>query len=79
MTNSVQNYEDATYIRLNNAAFSWSVPDRWAKTMGLKVASLGINVQNLLTLSKYAGSNPITGAKAMPPSRTIVAKLNASF
>ncbi len=74
-----QNYEDASYIRLNNAALSWSVPTGWATKLGLKRASVGLNAQNIYTFSRYSGPSPITGAAAIPPTRTIVMNLTASF
>jgi len=79
LTNTVQNFEKASYIRLNNVALFWNVPAPWARKLGMKGCGIGVNAQNLLTISRYSGTNPITGATAMPPTRTIIANLRTSF
>lgn len=73
-------YEDATYLRLTNIAISWNLPKSWTGIIGMKSSRIGINAQNLFTLSKYSGPDPITGPSGvMPPMRVIVLNVRASF
>ncbi|WP_431293375.1 hypothetical protein [Pedobacter sp. P26] len=47
LTNTVQNFEDASYIRLNNATIFWNIPSRWVGRVGMKGCGIGVNAQNL--------------------------------
>lgn len=67
-------YEDASYLRLNNASLSYSLPkqilDNW-RIKGLRFYVLG---QNLLTISPYRVGDPETqDFMSIPPLRTITA------
>jgi TonB-linked SusC/RagA family outer membrane protein len=57
-TQSDANFEDASFIRLKNVALSYKIPDNWKPTASLKDASVYVQAQNLLTITRYSGVDP---------------------
>lgn len=79
LTSTIAKYEDASYLRLNNVALTFNVPQKWVKNIGAESVGIGLNAQNVLILTKYSGPSPITGESVLPPLRVIVANLRATF
>lgn len=77
--NSDANYVDGSYIRLQNVALSWQLPESWASKIRMKSCSISLQAQNLATITGYSGLDPESGPTALPPVRTIVAGLQARF
>ncbi len=50
--------EDATYLRIQNIALSYNLPQAWAKKAFLQQAKIYFNVQNVYTFTKYSGYDP---------------------
>ncbi len=50
--------EDASYLRLNNIAVSYSLPTKISKMLNLRNLSLGIQLRKLFTLTNYTGQDP---------------------
>ena len=63
---------DASFIRLQNASFSWKVPKKWLSKARITEASLYIQGQNLYTITNYFGFDPQSANfNTLPPLRTI--------
>lgn len=68
---------DASYIRLKNIALTFDLPKRWTKYFGCR---LGLQAQNLLTITSYKGADPEFKAPGfMPPLRVITTSLQLTF
>ncbi len=73
-------YTDASFIRLSNVAFSYSLPTAWLKKAGMQGCNLFLNVNNLFTITKYQGPDPESqNFGGLPPTKTIVAGINFNF
>jgi hypothetical protein len=73
-------YQDASYIRLENASVSWHLPERIKKAAHLQDARIFIQGQNLLTITKYKGLDPETkSAGALPPLRVLTFGVNVTL
>lgn len=71
---------DASFIRLRNAALSYSFPQSWQRTLHLKNARIYVEGENLLTFTNYFGLDPENqSATSLPPLRTIVLGIHTSF
>lgn len=71
--------DDASFIRLKNLTFSYTLPQNLSKKMkigNLKVYVLG---QNLLTFTKFKGLDPETGSTGMPLLKTYTVGLNLTL
>lgn len=83
--------EDGTYLRIQNIALSYNLPQRWAKKVYMQSAKIYFNVQNVYTFTKYSGYDPEIGAYNQssllqnidrgryPTPRTYTVGLNLSF
>ncbi|MBL7750870.1 MAG: SusC/RagA family TonB-linked outer membrane protein [Chitinophagaceae bacterium] len=68
---------DASFIRLKNISVNYNLPHGWIKNVNGKLYLQG---QNLLTFTKYVGSDPeMYSLTTMPPLRTIVAGIKIVF
>ena len=72
-------YSDASYIRLKNLSFSYSLPEALIQKTGLKSFKINVLVQNFLTFTKYKGIDPETQAANLPPLKIIVFGLHIGF
>ena len=73
-------FTDASFIRLNNLAFAYRISDGWLKGTGIRNLSVGVNAQNILTITRYEGLDPETqNFGGMPPVKTFVLNLTATF
>lgn len=51
--------EDATYLRISNITFGYSLPQQLMRKTGfIKVCRFYLTAQNLATFTKYSGANP---------------------
>ena len=65
-------YSDASYIRLQTASFSYSLPASVVKRLTVQSLRFYINAQNLFTLTRYKGNDPETqNFFGVPPLRTL--------
>lgn len=73
-------YTDASYIRLSNLSFSYSMSEHISKKLGMKVFRLFLQGQNLFIITKYKGIDPDTqNFGGMPPAKIITGGLSCSF
>lgn len=65
---------DASFIRLKNLSFSYSLRNSLLNKMRLQDLTVFVQGQNLLTFTKYKGLDPETsGSSSLPPLRTLTA------
>lgn len=73
-------YTDASFFRLNNAAFSYAMPAKLAKKMGMTGLNIFINAQNIFVLTKYKGVDPeIQSVSVMPEARIFTGGISFNF
>lgn len=73
-------FTDASFIRLNNLAIAYRISDVWLKRTGIRNLSVGVNAQNILTITRYEGLDPETqNFGGMPPVKTYVFSVLATF
>jgi len=71
---------DASFIRLTNTAFSYSLPEKLAKKIRMQECQFSINAQNLFVITRYKGIDPETQAfGTMPPARFISGGVSFTF
>ena len=51
-------FEDGSYLRLQNLSLGYTFPDRWTRKAGISKLRLYIQGTNLFTWTKYTGYNP---------------------
>lgn len=71
---------DASFIKLRTLALSYSLPQRWAGTIGIKSGQFFIQGQNLLTITNYKGLDPETQRNnVLPPLKVLMAGVKFSL
>jgi hypothetical protein len=53
--------EDGSYIRLKNISLGYTFPKKLVRKLYLETLRVNINIQNLLTITKYDGYDPEVG------------------
>jgi TonB-dependent starch-binding outer membrane protein SusC len=77
---SDRRYEDVSYIRLKNLAFSWGTPHKWINKAHFRSVRIFLHGQNLLTITRYKGLDPETQSMtSLPPLRVWTFGLQAGF
>jgi hypothetical protein len=83
-------YEDASFIKLRELAFSVGAPSGWAQHIGARSARITLSGRNLATWTDYSGLDPeISGsgplglgqaeAYGQPPVRYFSVRLNVGW
>jgi len=72
-------YGDASFIRLQNIAFSWQLPSHFLSRLNVGAAKLFVNAQDLLTITKYNGIDPESQGSFSGPRKTFVGGINVTF
>lgn len=71
---------DASYIRLKNVSLSYTLPEKISKKMHLSNCRIYLLSQNLVTLTRYKGSDPETqNLFVLPPLKTLTAGFSLTF
>jgi TonB-linked SusC/RagA family outer membrane protein len=71
---------DASFIRLKNAALSYSIPVKWSSQIKAEMIRFYLQGQNLLTLTKYKGGDPETrNTFSLPPLKILTAGVQMTF
>ena len=70
---------DASFIRLQNVALSYSLPGTFIDKLKLSRAVVHINCQNLHTWTPYDGLDPETQGIALPPLRMVTTGVRLTF
>lgn len=71
-------YSDASYVRLKNLSFSYSLPQKIAKKAGMERMRIYILGQNLFTMTSYKGLDPEV-KNATPVLRTLTGGIQLNF
>lgn len=64
-------YGDASFIRLKNICFTYILPNRYLRLIGLKSGKIFLQGQNLLTFTNYMADPETQNIYAIPPLKTI--------
>jgi len=72
-------YQDASFIRLTNAALSYNISEKVLKASHLAGAKVYVQAQNLFVISNYDGFDPESGGVAVPPLLRVVGGIQVSF
>lgn len=71
---------DASYVRLRTMALGYELPDRLVTPLGMSSCRLSCQGQNLLTFTKYQGTDPESqDFHTLPPLRTFVFSIELNF
>jgi TonB-linked SusC/RagA family outer membrane protein len=76
--NSTAAYSDASYLRLKNLSFAYSLPKKLTEKMSLGNLRVYVQGQNLLTFTKYIGLDPEV-KNATPVLKTLTAGMQLNF
>lgn len=77
---STGGYTDDTYLRLKTLQVSYSLPQKWTKTLRMQDARIYASSQNLLTITNYKVGDPEQFTfNTFPLQRTTVLGLNINF
>ncbi|MBL4678006.1 MAG: SusC/RagA family TonB-linked outer membrane protein [Mucilaginibacter sp.] len=60
-------YPDAPYIRLRSLSLAWKIPESYRRKLQFSDASVFLQGQNLLTITKYKDGDPETHSLLYPP------------
>lgn len=71
LNQSTYDLRNGSFVKLSNAALSYSFPESIAKSIGFNNLRLFMDAQNLFAITNYPGPDPETGL-SMPALRTIV-------
>lgn len=83
--------EDASFVRINNLTFGYTLPQSFAQRCNMQYARVYLSAQNLATFTGYSGFNPETSHKEdnvtapgtdygmYPLARTITLGVNVTF
>jgi hypothetical protein len=82
--------EDGSYLRLKTVSLGYSLPKEWLHKVSMKSGRIFISAQNLVTWTKYTGSDPEVSINysaltpgfdysAYPRARTMTAGLSLTF
>ena len=73
-------YQDASYLRMNNISLGYQFNEKLSKKMGAKSLTVYANAQNIFVLSKGKGLDPsIQNFGALPPAKAVVFGVQAEF
>ncbi|MFV8325967.1 SusC/RagA family TonB-linked outer membrane protein [Flavobacterium sp. ZS1P14] len=68
---------DASYIRLKNISLSYTIPEKWLKSVQCRLSVQG---QNLLTFTRYKGADPEFKAVGyLPPLKVLTTGVQLTF
>ncbi|MBS1525966.1 MAG: SusC/RagA family TonB-linked outer membrane protein [Bacteroidetes bacterium] len=78
--NSSLDYQNGSYIKLQNLSVSWQLPSSWQTRLHMRNARIYVQGHNLLTISKYQGFDPqLLSYSVLPPLRIWVAGIQTTF
>lgn len=73
------NIVDASYIKLQTLALTYSLPEKWIPAAKIRNASVYIQANNLFALTGFDGFDPETGPSALPALRMITGGIQLKF
>jgi TonB-linked SusC/RagA family outer membrane protein len=76
---SDQLYKDASFVRLKNLSLSWELPEKCRIHSHIQNGRIYIQIQNLLTLTRYQGLDPENQSNQLPPLRVITVGIQVTI
>lgn len=76
---SDRGYIDASYLRLNNVAFNYALPEKLAQKVRMKSCNFSINVQNIWTITRYNMDPELQNSTFNPIPRIFTSSLSFNF
>ncbi|MDO6430838.1 SusC/RagA family TonB-linked outer membrane protein [Flavitalea sp. BT771] len=71
---------DASFVRLKNAALSYSFPMKWSSRIKSELIRFYLEAQNVVTWTKYKGGDPeIKSTSILPPLKVFTAGIQITF
>jgi TonB-dependent starch-binding outer membrane protein SusC len=70
---------DASFIRLKNAALSYSFPMKWSSRIKAELIRFYLQGQNLITVTNYKGDPEIKSSFKLPPLKMVTAGVQLIF
>lgn len=70
---------DASFLTLSTLSLSYNLPRELVQKAKIREASIYVHGQNLLTITKFIGLSPESGAYSMPQLRMITGGINLKF
>jgi len=77
--NSDGAYTDGSYLRLQNVAFGYALPEKMAKKVGMQGIRLMVSMENVFTISKYPGIDPELPFGSQPQAKTFNGQVTLTF
>lgn len=78
-TSSSAAMTDASFLRLKTIALSWQPAGEWMKRFRCGGGRVFVQAQNLVTFTRYKGTDPETQGLVLPPLRTVEAGIKLIF
>jgi hypothetical protein len=72
-------YTDASFIRLSNLSFSYSLPQQIVKKAGLQQCNFFMYAQNVFVITNYDGIDPEATFGTLPPAKIFTAGVSFNF
>lgn len=72
-------YSDGSYVRLRNLSISYDLPDKLAKSVGMRGCKIYLRGENLFIITKYNGLDPDTPFGALPPAKILTGGIQFNF
>ncbi|MBC9915556.1 SusC/RagA family TonB-linked outer membrane protein [Chitinophaga varians] len=72
-------YSDASFIRLKNVSLSYTFPDKYMKSIGMKGAKVFVQAQNLFTITNFLGDPETQYLYGIPPLKTVAGGVQLSL
>jgi TonB-linked SusC/RagA family outer membrane protein len=72
-------YTDASFVRLSNLSFTYSLPEKVCKKLHMQGLSFSLNTSNLFIITGYPGIDPDVTYGSLPQPRTIAGKISFNF
>lgn len=73
-------YTDASYVRLQNLALSYSLPTKLVRKAGMQGCRVFMNAQNVLTFTRYQGIDPtIQSFGGLPSAKVFTGGISFNF
>lgn len=72
-------YTDGSYLRLQNLAISYALPNKLARHIGMQGISLMVSMENVFTWTKYPGIDPELGFGNQPQPKIFDGHLTLTF
>ena len=76
--------QNATYARLKNLTFGYTLPEKWIRKAKMKALRLYVSLDNLCTITNYSGLDPEAGLSGLdygvyPSARTYMFGVSVKF